>query len=167
MSITPPSSYQDVGFLTIFPLISPSAVLDYFATSPFFDNNSNNQALRTQQIPQLPHHLSQMTGIEYQVEERLSSPPRLFVIVKQFRKSVNRTDFLEAFYCLDGVIYQCPSLMDVIRVRFSKIAHSIEKSFEIVCAAEKSMKAVGSNSNSSDNQSSSSPSATITVMTDS
>lgn len=160
MSITPPSSYQDVGFLTIFPLISPSAVLDYFATSPFFDTNSNNQALRTQQIPQLPHHLSQMTGIEYQVDERLSSPPRLFVIIKQFRESVNRADFLEAFYCLDGVIYQCPSLMDVIRVRFSKIAHSIEKSFEIVCA-ERSIKGV------SDSQSSSSSSPAITMMTDS
>lgn len=134
MSIAPPSSYQDVGFLTVFPLTNPAAVLDYFATSPFFDQESNNQLLRSQQMLQLHEHLSQMTGLEYQVDERLSAPPRMFAVVKQYRRSAQRTDFLEAYYCLDGVIYQCPTLMDVIRVRFSKIASSLGKSFDTLLA---------------------------------
>lgn len=134
MSIAPPRSYQDIGFLTVFPLVSPARVLDYFATSPFFDLSSNNQQLRSQQMPQLHEHLSQMTGLEYQLEEKHSAPPRLFVILKQYRRSPARADFLESFYCLDGVIYQSPTLMDVLRVRFSRIAASLEKSFTALLA---------------------------------
>jgi mediator of RNA polymerase II transcription subunit 6 len=129
MSIPQPTSYQDIGYLTVFPLISPSAVLNYFATSPFFDETSNNQSLRIQGVDQTRERLINMTGIEYLVEESLSLPPRMFVILKQKRINVNHTDLLEAFYCLDGVIYPCPNLIDVIRVRFAKITMHLEKAF--------------------------------------
>lgn len=130
LSVGASSSYQDLGFLTVFPLVSPSAVLNYFATSPFFDLNSNNQLLRSQQLEQLPQHLSSMQGVQYTVDDSLTEPPRLFVILKQLRHTAHTAEFLEAYYILDGIIYPCPSLMDILRVRTGKISMHLHNAWE-------------------------------------
>ncbi|RYG66700.1 hypothetical protein EON64_09165 [archaeon] len=135
MALAPPSSYQDLGFLTVFPLISPSAALNYFATSPFFDLNSSNQVLRAQQLEQLPQHLGSMQGVQYTVDNSLTDPPRLFVILKQLRHTAHTAEFLEAYYILDGIIYPSPSLMDVLRVRTGKISMHLHSAFEKITNA--------------------------------
>jgi hypothetical protein len=122
-------SFQDIQFLMTFPLISPSAVLNYFSVSPFFDINSNNQTLIAQGIEQSLLHLQQMTGIEFSVNERLSKPPRLFVINKQYRFSLRHVEVREVYYCLDGAIFQCPDLLEVLKTRLSKVTLALTKSY--------------------------------------
>jgi hypothetical protein len=136
-------SFQDIQFLMTFPLISPSAVLNYFSVSPFFDVNSNNQTLVTQGIEQSLLHLQQMTGIEFTVNERLSKPPRLFVINKQYRFSLRHIEVREVYYCLDGAIFQCPDLLEVLKTRLSKVTLALTKSYHEIMAEERSNKKSG------------------------
>ena len=44
--------YQDVAYLQFFPLHNDVSVLNYFATSPFFQKTSNNQILISQRLEQ-------------------------------------------------------------------------------------------------------------------
>jgi len=105
-------------------------VLDYFYTSPFFDITSNNQLIRTQGVR--PEHLLNMTGIEYSLDEINISEPNLFVIKMQLRKSPREAVLLDIFYCLDGVIYQAPDMLDLVRSRILKTSHYLRNSFELL-----------------------------------
>lgn len=129
------TSFQDVSFLTMFGLTSPAVVLAYFSTSPFFDINSNNYLLKTQGVEQLPQHLYEMPGLEYLVDEALSKPPNLFVIVKQWRRQADPkspVDILEYFYCLNGTIYRCPELYQLLRTRCEKLNTALLKAFRLL-----------------------------------
>jgi hypothetical protein len=105
-------------------------VLDYFYTSPFFDITANNQLIRTQGVR--PEHLLNMTGIEYSLDEINISEPNLFVIKMQLRKSPREAVLLDIFYCLDGVIYQAPDMLDLVRSRILKTSHYLRNSFELL-----------------------------------
>jgi mediator of RNA polymerase II transcription subunit 6 len=105
-------------------------VLDYFYTSPFFDITSNNQLIRTQGVR--PEHLLNMTGIEYMLDELNISEPNLFVIKMQLRKSPREAVLLDIFYCLDGIIYQAPDMLDLVRSRILKTSHYLRNSFELL-----------------------------------
>jgi hypothetical protein len=122
--------FQDIPFIQRFPLVHPSAVLQYFSISPFFDISSNNQILVTQGLEQSIVNLQQMRGVEFVVDEKLSQPPNLFVILKQYRSSPRLVESLEVYYCLNGSIFQCPDLLDVIRTRFGKIVLSLRKAHD-------------------------------------
>jgi hypothetical protein len=64
-------------------------VLEYFATSPFYDRQSNNQVLKMQSqfnaLGDLNQRLSSMRGIEFTVHSE--HPPEMWIIRKQRRQS--------------------------------------------------------------------------------
>jgi len=119
-------SYRDIEYLTYRPLVSSPEVLSYFATTPFFDKNSSNNILFSQGIAQTPEMLATLTGIEYQVDEAMSKPPHLFIIVKQIRHNVKETEMQEMFYCLDGSIMRCTNFRDVLHARFQKLSFALD-----------------------------------------
>jgi mediator of RNA polymerase II transcription subunit 6 len=126
------TQYLDITWLTTFGL-GPNNVLEYFYTSPFYDPTSNNEMFRIQGIPSYTMIAAltngKTVGLEYEVDNALSKDPHLFVIKKQNRNK-NIVEVLEVFYCLDGIIFQSPYLLDVLRTRLSKISHRLQKSFD-------------------------------------
>jgi hypothetical protein len=102
--------------------------LEYFYTSPFFEKSSNNQELRTQGLS--IDFLNQMKGIQYIIDDKNMNEPKLYVIKKINRTSPKSFVLVDIYYCLDGVLYQCPSLIDTFRARISKISHFLNKSFD-------------------------------------
>lgn len=64
-------------------------VLEYFATSPFYDRQSNNQVLKMQSqfnaLGDLNQRLSSMRGIEFTVHSE--HPPEMWIIRKQRRQN--------------------------------------------------------------------------------
>ena len=123
------ATFMDILWLKTFGLRSDNA-LEYFYTSPFFDSTSNNQTIRTQGVSLM--HLIEMQGLEYALDTELLGDPSLFVIKKQLRKDRNSATLLDVYYCLDGVIYQSPILLDLLRSRFAKISYSLLLSFNAV-----------------------------------
>lgn len=121
------TQYIDITWLTTFGL-STVNVLDYFYTSPFYESTSNNEIIRTQGVS--PDHLQTMIGIEYAVDYQSSKEPHLYIIKKQNRRSKTSTETIEIFYCLDGIIYQCPLLLDVLKTRIAKATFHLGNSFE-------------------------------------
>lgn len=130
------SVFQDVNYLHAYPLISIPSVLSYFAMSPFYDDASNNQELIRQGNLQTAYleSLQTMTGLEYYVDEERSKPPRLFVINKQMRDSPTKFRVLQVYFCFDGCIMRAPDFVEMIRIRFGKIALSVLNSFETLQA---------------------------------
>ena len=125
------TQFIDITWLTTFGL-STENVLDYFYTSPFYEPSSNNEIIRTQGVSTA--HLQQLTGLEYNVDISSSKEPHLYVIRKQLRRSKTNTETIDVFYCLDGIIYQCPVLLDVLNSRIAKAAHHLRNSFEDVAS---------------------------------
>ncbi len=121
------TQYIDITWLTTFGL-STDNVLDYFYTSPFYEPNCNNEIIRTQGVSSA--HLLSLVGLEYNVDLQSSKEPHLYVIRKQLRRSKNATETLDIFYCLDGIVYQSPVLLDVLNSRMAKAAHHLRDSFE-------------------------------------
>ena len=70
-----------------------------------------------------------LVGVQYILDEENTNEPSLFVIKKIFRSSPTKSSLLDVFYCLDGVIYKCPVLLEAARARFSKSAFHLLKSF--------------------------------------
>jgi hypothetical protein len=119
--------FIDISWLTTFGLRFDNA-LDYFYGSPFYEPiGCNNEIVRSQGLSS--DHLQGLTGIEYAVDKESSKEPHLFVIRKQYRRSRNTCDTLEIFYCLDGIVYQCPLLVDVLHTRLAKAALALDQSF--------------------------------------
>ena len=120
------TQYMDMIWLKFYGL-SRVNVLDYFYSSPFFDLTSNNQLIRTQGVR--PEHLVTMVGLEYVLDEINISEPNLFVIRMQYRKSPREVSPREIFYCIDGVIYQSPDMLDLVRSRVTKASYYLGNSF--------------------------------------
>lgn len=115
-------AYQDINWLAAFPLIDSPRVLHYFSTSPFFDPDSSNQILLNQGREQKLEFLKDMKGKEFIVNETASKPPRLFIIQKQFRHSPFSADVLNVYYCLDGSIFICQNLLEILRCRYERVS---------------------------------------------
>jgi hypothetical protein len=71
-----------------------------------------------------------MVGTEYAVDEDNICEPHLYVIKKQRRESPRKTFLLEIFYVLDGIIFQSPDLLDLLRSRICKTSYYLKSSFE-------------------------------------
>mmetsp|Transcript_13172 Transcript_13172/g.26693 ORF Transcript_13172/g.26693 Transcript_13172/m.26693 type:complete len:140 (+) Transcript_13172:142-561(+) len=123
------TQYIDITFLATFGLRFDN-VLEYFYTSPFYDPNCNNEVVRTQGLSS--DHLQGLTGLEYAVDTQSSKEPHLFVIRKQYRRSKGASETLEIFYCLDGIIYQCPVLLDLLQSRMLKASTALKQSYDIL-----------------------------------
>lgn len=118
--------YIDIRWLTTFGL-SKDNILEYFYTSDFYDSNCNNQIIRNQGVS-LSNLLS-MEGIEYTLDTECTKEPYLYVITKNLRKNIKESQLLEAFYCLNGIIYQAPFLLDNLKVKLAKISYNALESF--------------------------------------
>ena len=118
-------AYQDINWLTTFPLIDSPRVLHYFSTSPFYDADSSNQILLNQGREQRFEFLKDMKGKEFIVNEAKSKPPRLFIIQKQYRHTPMSADILQLYYCLDGNIFVCQDLLEILRSRYQKISSTL------------------------------------------
>ncbi|GLT58368.1 hypothetical protein SLA2020_312660 [Shorea laevis] len=119
--------FRDQLWLNTYPL-DRNFVFDYFALSPFYDWQCNNEDLRRRSIHPLDtSHLSKMTGMEYMLTEVIE--PNLFVIKKQWRDSPDRVNPILTYYVLDGSIYQAPHLCNVFAARVGRALYYISKAF--------------------------------------
>jgi hypothetical protein len=131
MSLKRDLSFMDAAWLQTYGL-SRDNVLDYFYLSPFYDLTSNNQTIRAQRVTTI--YLLNLIGLEFILESnnQLSLyEPTLFVIKKQYRKSSHHAEVLEVFYVMEGIIYQSPSFIDLLNIKYNKISLYLQQSFQI------------------------------------
>mmetsp|Transcript_7269 Transcript_7269/g.13157 ORF Transcript_7269/g.13157 Transcript_7269/m.13157 type:complete len:240 (-) Transcript_7269:77-796(-) len=115
-------SWKNQGWLDTYPLDARS-VLSYFAESIFYDPNCNNEIARKHFMD--PTRIANLPpGVEYVVTE--SQEPHLFVICKQKRSLVEVTAQVY-YYILDGVVYQAPTLHQVLSSRMSRCKWNIRQ----------------------------------------
>ena len=60
-------SFQDVVFLQFYNGVPPDRTMEYFAMSPFYDKQCNNEICRMQALS--ADRMRQMVGVEYVVDE--------------------------------------------------------------------------------------------------
>lgn len=111
-------------------------VFDYFASSMFYDKQSNNQVLRMQTmhtgvpISNEAEELKRFTGIEFAVVH--AQPPSLFIIHKRERFSPEDTRTLQAYFIINNRIYQSPDMYTVLSNRLLTSLYSLESSLDIL-----------------------------------
>jgi hypothetical protein len=127
--------FIDIQWLAAYGLTRQNA-LEYFFTSPFFDISSNNQSIRIQGIDLSQHEsiLRTMIGVEYILDDINTSEPNLYVIREQRRHSRRQgdVDLVNVYYILDGIIFQCPDFLDLLKSRISKTSNYLVHSFDTV-----------------------------------
>ncbi|GMH43474.1 hypothetical protein BSKO_11396 [Bryopsis sp. KO-2023] len=120
------TSWRDELWLQFNPLNATSVLRNYFALSPFYDVNCNNEKAKMQNMDfsNLP---SLAPGIEYVVQS--AQEPHLYVIKKQYRHRPNQVTAQAFYYVHTGTIYQAPTLHSAVFSRWKRCAHSIQKAF--------------------------------------
>ncbi|KAF8350197.1 MED6-domain-containing protein [Amanita rubescens] len=109
-------------------------VFEYFATSMFYDKQSNNQVLRMQtmhtgqSIENEAEELRRFTGIEFSLVH--SQPPSFFVIQKRERLSPDEVIPLASYFIMNNRIYQAPDLYTVLSNRLLTSLHSLQASLD-------------------------------------
>ncbi|KAI0257422.1 catalase-like domain-containing protein [Lactifluus subvellereus] len=105
-------------------------VFDYFASSMFYDKQSNNQMLRMQTmhtgvpISNEAEELKRFVGVEFAVVH--AQPPSLFIIHKRERISPEETRALQAYFIINNRIYQSPDMYTLTSL------YSLESSLDIL-----------------------------------
>ncbi|EJD04339.1 MED6-domain-containing protein [Fomitiporia mediterranea MF3/22] len=116
--------------------LTTETVFDYFATSMFYDKQSNNQVLRMQTMhtgqPILneAEELKRFTGIEFALVH--AQPPSLFIIHKRERLSPEEVRPLAAYFIINNRIYQSPDLYTVISNRLLTSLHAVQSSLDVL-----------------------------------
>ncbi|KAL5534600.1 hypothetical protein ACEPAG_1063 [Sanghuangporus baumii] len=116
--------------------LTTETVFDYFATSMFYDKQSNNQVLRMQTMhtgqPILneAEELKRFTGIEFAIVH--AQPPSLFVIHKRERLSPEEVRPLAAYFIINNRIYQSPDLYTVLSNRLLTSLHALQSSLDVL-----------------------------------
>ncbi|KAG6910576.1 hypothetical protein DXG01_009527 [Tephrocybe rancida] len=111
-------------------------VFDYFATSMFYDKQSNNQVLRMQTIHSgLPvvneaEELKRFTGVEFAVVH--AQPPDMFIIQKRERLSPDEVRPMSAYFIMNKRIYQSPDVYTILSNRLLTSLHSLQTSLDIL-----------------------------------
>ncbi|KAI0067768.1 MED6-domain-containing protein [Artomyces pyxidatus] len=111
-------------------------VFDYFASSMFYDKQSNNQVLRMQTmhtgmpIANEAEELKRFTGVEFTVVH--AEPPSLFIIHKRERISPDETRPLAAYFIMNNRIYQSPDMYNVLSNRLLTSLYSLQSSLDIL-----------------------------------
>ncbi|KAG5648217.1 hypothetical protein DXG03_006172 [Asterophora parasitica] len=111
-------------------------VFDYFATSMFYDKQSNNQVLRMQTIHSgLPieneaEELKRFTGVEFAVVH--SQPPTMFIVQKRERLSPDEVRPMAAYFIMNNRIYQSPDVYTILSNRLLTSLHSLQTSLDIL-----------------------------------
>ncbi|PCH33368.1 MED6-domain-containing protein [Wolfiporia cocos MD-104 SS10] len=107
-------------------------VFDYFATSMFYDKQSNNQVLRMQTmhtgmpLENEAEELKRFTGVEFALVH--SQPPSLFIIHKRERFSPEEVRPLAAYFIMNNRIYQSPDVYTLISNRLLTSLHALQTS---------------------------------------
>lgn len=124
--------FMDIQWLSTFGVNKLSA-LDYFYTSPFFDQSSNNQRIRIQGVEATRRNdiLMSMTGLEFMLDEALTHEPNLYVIRKQFRKAPLTVELIDVYYIADGMIFQAPGFYELLQSRLNKISLHTSEAFDL------------------------------------
>ncbi|GBC01794.1 hypothetical protein RclHR1_04330012 [Rhizophagus clarus] len=115
-------SFRDPEWLLSHPEgLTLENVLDYFAESPFWDSQSNNEVLKMQtKFNFLPDHkppdITKMTGIEFHVVQ--ADPPSFFLVQKRKRISEYEARPLATYYIIRGIhssLYHLHNVFNNIR----------------------------------------------------
>ncbi|EFC50470.1 hypothetical protein NAEGRDRAFT_61462 [Naegleria gruberi] len=119
-------TWRDELFLRFRPIVNEDTALEYFCnrSNPFYSKKSVNETLRMQQTGGIIDRnalLESTEGIRYSVDSKRSKPPSLFIIKKEKveKKDRNAPKLLNLYYIAAeaGVVYQSPSVYDVIQAR--------------------------------------------------
>ncbi|KXN83608.1 Mediator of RNA polymerase II transcription subunit 6 [Leucoagaricus sp. SymC.cos] len=116
--------------------LTPENVFDYFATSMFYDKQSNNQVLRMQTmhtgipIANEAEELRRFTGIEFALVH--AQPPSFFIIHKRERLSPDEGIPLAAYFVVHNRIYQSPDVYSVLSNRLLTAVHSLQASLDVL-----------------------------------
>ncbi|CAM0135309.1 unnamed protein product [Umbelopsis sp. WA50703] len=129
--------WRDTGWLEHFGgFQNRQMVLDYFAMSPFWDRQSNNQVLAMQtqfndlgQAESTETALRKMTGIEFAV---VHEQPPVYVIQKQYRRGPSNNDVtpIATYYITGANIYQSPTVYSVIANRLLTSLFHVNSAFQ-------------------------------------
>jgi mediator of RNA polymerase II transcription subunit 6 len=105
-------------------------VLDYFAESPFYDRDCNNEVCKKQNVPpdQIEALMKTMKGKEY-VLVFSNENPRLFVIRRQIRESLDKVKPTGLYYVIEDTVYQAPSLLSLLHSRMVGSLFYLHNSF--------------------------------------
>ncbi|CAK9782590.1 hypothetical protein CC85DRAFT_326899 [Cutaneotrichosporon oleaginosum] len=123
-------------------LANADLAMDYFAFSPFWDPQSNNGVLRTQNIADPGYGSAQERigllgltgGFEYVVAH--ARPPDLFVIHRRLVTGVGRRGPpTHAYFILQERIYMAPNLHTVVRTRVGNANALLERTLGMLEAA--------------------------------
>ncbi|GBE78049.1 MED6 mediator subfamily complex component-domain-containing protein [Sparassis latifolia] len=113
-------------------------VFDYFATSMFYDKQSNNQVLRMQTmhtgvpLANEAEELKRFTGVEFAVVH--AQPPSLFIIHKRERLSPEEVRPLAAYFIMHNRIYQSPDVYSLVSNRLLTSLHALQNSMNTLRA---------------------------------
>ncbi|KAF8446206.1 MED6 mediator sub complex component-domain-containing protein [Boletus edulis BED1] len=116
--------------------LSTENVFDYFATSMFYDKQSNNQVLRMQTVhtgtPILneAEELKRFTGIEFALAH--ASPPSLFIVHKRERLSPDQVRPLAAYFIINNRIYQSPDVYTLLSNRLLTSLNALQSSLDLL-----------------------------------
>ncbi|KAJ8602338.1 hypothetical protein CTAYLR_004212 [Chrysophaeum taylorii] len=75
-------------------------------------------------------------GAEFHLEGVLPHPSgrQAIVIKRRKRRSEHVSDVQAVYYILDGTIFQCPGILELVTSRLSKCAYHLEKGFDDIRA---------------------------------
>lgn len=104
--------YKDAAWLSQNTLTRFNA-LDYFSTSPFYDNTCNNSVLRMQNTDL--SELVKLVGVEYGLYH--AREPFVFIIRKYYRRARDQLEHLATYNIIAGEISQAPTLGGVLESR--------------------------------------------------
>ena len=128
-------------------MLRRDSALDYFAGSPFYDRTCLNEQLRMQislTPKEVSEKLSRLPGLIYQLDEAKSEEVApvgdepahtLYVIRKLRRDAKGKESTLRYYYCLDGVVYESPTIDAIMRARLLKLAWHLQQAWDLSSAA--------------------------------
>ncbi|KAF8168259.1 MED6 mediator sub complex component-domain-containing protein [Crassisporium funariophilum] len=111
-------------------------VFEYFATSMFYDKQSNNQVLRMQTmhtgvpVKDEAAELRRFIGVEFALVH--SQPSSFFVIQKRERLSPDEVRPLAAYFIMNNRIYQSPDVYTVLSNRLLTSLSALQSSLDIL-----------------------------------
>ncbi|BEI86779.1 hypothetical protein CcaverHIS002_0701250 [Cutaneotrichosporon cavernicola] len=123
-------------------LANADLAIDYFAFSPFWDPQSNNGVLRTQNIATPGYGSAQEKidllgltgGFEYVVSH--ARPPELFVIHRRpVTGKGTRGAPTHAYFILQDRVYMAPNLHHIVRTRVGNATSLLERTLGLLEAA--------------------------------
>ena len=113
-------AFYDATWLSLNTL-DETSILHYFSLSPFYSTTTiTGEGIN-----------NQISTIEYRLRPGWESTPGLFIIERVVASSGSgAAPILSLYYCLDGVIYQCPDLATLLSSRVETAAYHLSKVIE-------------------------------------